>query len=119
MENFKLLNHICNVPMEWIENALDTSIKMSLGEKIDLSKGPLASVYFAGIGLYFDIRNPFTKKIDEVIRLNWNEEVMNFFSGGPKRLLSLNALRKLRKLMQLNDIKFSEKEHICMTKRNK
>jgi hypothetical protein len=99
--------------MEWIETALDACIKLSLGEEIDLSKGPLAKAYFAGQGLCLDIRNPFTKKVDEVIKLSWDQETTSFFSGGPKRLLSIAALKKLKKLMQLNDIKYLEKEHIC------
>lgn len=45
----------------------------------------------------------------DVITLSWDSECFGYFSGGPRRLLSLKALRKLQELMDLNEINYEPK----------
>lgn len=70
---------------------------------IDLT-GPdgndLTNIYFVGQGLCLDVKDAIGTQ--DIITLSWEKETFGYFSGGPRRLLSLSALRKLQRLMDLN-----------------
>lgn len=107
--------------MEFIENSIDIGIKMSktrdqgLSKHVDDFSGPygndLTNIYFVGRVLYLDVKDAAGNQ--DAITLNWDEETFGYFSGGPRRLLSLPALRGLQELMDLNGINYEPKEMLA------
>lgn len=115
------MNNILDTNMEFIENSIDIGIKISeardQGETKYLNdfSGPwgndLTNIYFIGQGLCLDVKDAVGSQ--EVITLSWDSECFGFFSGGPRRLLSLQALRKLQRLMDLNGINYQPKKNLA------
>jgi len=111
------MSNILETPMEFIENSIEIGIKISeardRGKKMHVRDfgGPygndLINLYFVGQGLCLDVRDAIGSV--EVITLSWEKETFGYFSGGPRRLLSLPALRKLKRLMVLNEINHGSK----------
>ena len=112
------MNNITDINMEFIENSIDIGIKLSKARERgevkyinDFSEpygNDLTNIYFAGQGLYLDVKDAIGTV--DIIKLNWEEESFGYFSGGPRRLLSLKALRKLQVLIDLNGINYEPKE---------
>jgi hypothetical protein len=110
-----MISAVFDIPAEFIENSIKIGIQLSeyreKGEKKyinDVSPGnDLKSIYFAGQTLCLDTRDEFGQ--EAVITLSWDEESFGLFSGGPRRLLSLNALRDLDTLMKKNNINHDPK----------
>ena len=115
------MNKVYDIPYEFIENSIDMGIKISearnQGEQksIDDFSGPygndLTNIYFAGQGLCLDVKDAIGSR--DVITLSWGSECFGFFSGGPRRLLPLSTLRKLQKLMDLNEINYEPKKMLA------
>lgn len=115
------MNNIVDTNMEFIENSIDIGIKISEARDQGQSKhvndfsGPygndLTNIYFVGQGLCLDVKD--AAGTQDVITLSWDKETFGYFSGGPRRLLSLSALRKLQRLMDLNGINYEPKEMLA------
>lgn len=115
------MNNIADMNMEFIENSIDIGIKISEARDQGQSKyvndfsGPygndLTNIYFVGQGLCLDVKDAAGTR--DVIILNWDKETFGYFSGGPRRLLSLPALRGLQELMDLNGINYEAKEMLA------
>lgn len=111
------MSNILDINMGFIENSIDIGIKISeardQGESkwIDDFSGPygndLTNIYFVGQGLCLDVKDAIGSQ--EVITLSWEKENFGYFSGGIRRLLSISALRKLQRLMDLNKINYQPK----------
>jgi hypothetical protein len=111
------MNNILDTNMEFIENSIDIGIKISEARDRGETKyvndfsGPwgndLTNIYFVGQGLCLDVKDAISSL--DVITLSWDRETFGYFSGGPRRLLSLPALRKLQRLMDLNGINYEPK----------
>lgn len=111
------MDNILDTNVEFIENSIDIGIKISeardRGEskRIEDFSGPwgndLTNIYFVGQGLCLDVKDAIGSQ--EVITLSWDKETFGYFSGGLRRLLSLPALRKLERLMDLNGINYQHK----------
>lgn len=65
-------------------------------------------IYFVGQGLCLDIEDNESGD-PEVITLSWGSESFGFFSGGMRRLLSINSLRLLSELMDICQINYEPK----------
>ena len=109
------MSNITEVPMDFIENSIKIGIKISESsdncEKKyvnDFDIKGLTNIYFVGRGLCLDIKDKSGNP--SVITISWDSESVGYFKGGPRKLLSLKSLRNLRKLMDLNGIKYSNKE---------
>jgi hypothetical protein len=110
-------NKVYDIPYEFIENSIDIGIKISEARDRGETKyvndfsGPwgndLTNIYFVGQGLCLDVKDAIGSQ--EVITLSWDRETFGYFSGGLRRLLSLPALRKLQRLMDLNGINYQPK----------
>lgn len=114
------MNSVINIPMEFIENSIEIGIKLSeassRGEKKyinDFSSydNDLTNIYFVGQGLCLDVKDPIGDR--DIITLSWDSECFGYFSGGLRRLLSIKALRSLKKLMDLNGINYKHKENLA------
>lgn len=115
------MNNILDTNMEFIENSIDIGIKISEARDREETKyvndfsGPwgndLTNIYFVGQGLCLDVKDAIGSQ--EVITLSWDKETFGYFSGGQRRLLSLPALRKLQRLMDLNGINYQPKETLA------
>lgn len=109
------LHPTLDIPMEFIENSIEIGIKLAeAAEKgetkyiNDFSPGnDLKNIYFVGAGLVLDTRDEFGQ--EDVITISHESESFGSFSGGPRRLLSIKAIRNLEKLMQLCWIKHTPK----------
>ena len=109
---------VFEIPREFIENSIRVGIQLSeyrdKGEKKyikDVSPGnDLKNIYFAGQTLCLDTKDEFGQ--EDVITISWNDESFGLFSGGARRLLSLNALRDLDTLMKMNNINHEPKPFI-------
>jgi hypothetical protein len=109
------LHPTLDIPIEFIENSIEIGIKQTeavlKGEKKyinDFSPGnDLKNMYFAGAGLVLDTQDEFGQ--EDVITISHDSESFGSFNGGPRRLLSIKAIRSLEKLMQLCKIKYSPK----------
>jgi hypothetical protein len=109
------MSPVFDIPMEFIENSINIGIQLSesslKGEPkyiSDISSGnDLKRIYFAGRTLCLDTEDEFKQEM--VITIVWDDESFGLFSGGPRRLLSLNALRGMKKLMELNEINHEDK----------
>jgi len=111
------LHPTLDIPMEFIENSINIGIQLAeasqRGEKKyinDYSPGnDLKNIYFVGAGLVLDTQDEFGQ--EDVITLSHDSESFGSFSGGPRRLLSIKAIRNLEKLMQLCKIKHNPKNY--------
>ena len=65
-------------------------------------------IYFVGQGLCLDIKDDESGD-PEVITISWESESFGFFSGGMRRLLSINSLRLLSELMNICEINYEPK----------
>ncbi len=111
------MSNVLDINMGFIENSIDIGIKISeardRGESkwIDDFREPygndLTNIYFVGQGLCLDVKDAIGDR--DVITLSWSSECFGYFSGGQRRLLSLPALRKLQRLMDLNKINYQPK----------
>jgi hypothetical protein len=110
------MNNILGTPMEFIENSIQIGIQISQArdrgetrhiEDFSQFDNDLKNIYFVGQGLCLDVKDPIGTL--DVITLSWDRETFGYFSGGPRRLLSLKALRSLRQLMDLNGIQYESK----------
>jgi hypothetical protein len=109
--------NILDTNMEFIENSIDIGIKISEARDRGETKyvndfnGPwgndLTDIYFVGRGLCLDVKDDIGSQ--EVITLSLDTETFGYFSGGHRRLLSIRALRKLQRLMDLNKINYQHK----------
>jgi hypothetical protein len=114
------MNSILDTNMEFIENSIDIGIKISEARDRGETKyvndfsGPwsndLTNIYFIGQGLCLDVKDSIGSQ--DVITMSWDNETFGYFSGGKRRLLSLSALRKLQRLMDLNEISYQPKNII-------
>ena len=114
------MSSILDTNMEFIENSINIGIKISeardQGEskRIEGFSGPwgndLTNIYFVGQSLCLAVKDAIGSQ--EVITLSWDKETFGYFSGGLRRLLSLPALRKLKRLMDLNGINYQPKENL-------
>jgi hypothetical protein len=102
--------------MEFIENSIQIGIQISQArdrgetrhiEDFGQFDNDLKNIYFVGQGLCLDVKDLIGTL--DVITLSWDRETFGYFSGGPRRLLSLKALRSLRQLMDLNGIQYESK----------
>ena len=105
-----------DIPMEFIENSINIGIQLAearqRGEKKYINDfspygNDLKNIYFVGAGLVLDTRDEFGQ--EDVITISHGEESFGSFSGGPRRLLSIKAIRNLEKLMQLCEVKHTPK----------
>lgn len=104
------------IPMEFIENSIKIGIDIKKGEAKGITKNiesgtDLKRIYFVGQGLVLDTEDEFGDT--DVITINWSDENFGSFMGGPRRLLSITALRDLKILMNLCKIKYTDKEFLC------
>ena len=112
-----MTSKVFDIPHEFIENSIDIGIKISEARNLGETKhigdyspygNDLTNIYFAGQGLCLDVKNAIGDR--DVITLSWNSECFGYFSGGLRRLLPLSTLRKLQKLMDLNQINYEPKK---------
>jgi hypothetical protein len=104
-----------DIPTEFIENSINIGIQLAEAsakeEKKyinDFSQGnDLKNIYFIGSGLVLDVCDEFNQS--DVITISHDSECFGSFTGGPRRLLSIAAIRKLEKLMQLCEINHTTK----------
>ena len=110
------MKNVTDINLKFIENSIDIGIKISKAKldgkteyinKHSYFYNDLTNIYFAGQGLCLDVKDAIGTQ--DVITLSWDSECFGYFSGGPRRLLSLKALRKLQKLMDLNGINYEPK----------
>ena len=110
------LHPTLDIPMEFIENSIEIGIKLAeasaKGEEKYINDfspygNDLKNIYFVGAGLVLDTRDEFGQ--EDVITISHESECFGSFSGGPRRLLSIKAIRNLEKLMQLCKIKHTPK----------
>jgi len=111
------LKSVADIPMSFIERSLKIGIKISKASlnnkteyinKYSYYHNDLKNIYFAGQTLCLDVEDAIGTR--DVLTLSWDSECFGYFSGGPRRLLSLKALRKLQELMDLNGINYEPKE---------
>ena len=111
------MSNIFETPMEFIENSIKIGIKLSEARDRGETKhiddfspygNDLRNIYFVGQGLCLDVKDAIGTV--DVITLSWDKETFGYFSGGLRRLLSIEALRNLQKLMDLNGINYEPKE---------
>jgi hypothetical protein len=94
---------------EFVDNILDT-LANGTGTKImDLArKSDFKQSYFVGATLCIDTVDEFG--MTDVITINYSTECFGSFSGkGVRRLLSIQGLQNLKRLMELSDINHREK----------
>ena len=108
-----MTHQVYDIPMEFIENSIQIGIKLANGEAKTIDElspygNDLKNLYFVGQGLCLDVKDAIGSA--DVITLSWDKETFGFFSGGPRRLLSLPALRGLQELMDLCEINYEPKE---------
>jgi hypothetical protein len=105
-----------DIPMEFIENSISIGIKLAeashRGERKHINdyspySNDLKRIYFVGAGLVLDTRDEFGQ--EDVITISHESECFGSFAGGPRRLLSIDAVRNLEKLMQLCEINHTPK----------
>ena len=110
------LHPTLDIPMEFIENSIEIGIKLAeasvKGEKKYINDfspygNDLKNIYFVGAGLVLDTRDEFGQ--EDVITISHDAESFGSFSGGPRRLLSIKAVRSLEKLMQFCEVKHTPK----------
>lgn len=105
-----------DIPMEFIENSINIGVQIieaaNRGENKTINDfspcgNDLKRIYFVGAGLVLDTRDEFGQ--EDVITISHDAESFGSFSGGPRRLLSITAIRSLEKLMQLCEVKHTPK----------
>lgn len=110
------MKNVTDINLKFIENSIDIGIKISKAKldgkteyinKYSYFYNDLKNIYFVGQGLCLDVKDAIGTQ--DVITLSWDSECFGYFSGGPRRLLSLKTLRKLKELMDLNGIKYEPK----------
>lgn len=111
-----MIHQVYDIPMEFIENSIQIGIKLSKGEAKTIEElspygNDLTNIYFVGQGLCLDVKDAIGSV--DVITLSCDKETFGFFSGGPRRLLSLPALRGLQELMDLCEINYEPKEMLA------
>ena len=101
--NFDWLNR------EFVENCISTLANGTATEIWDLErKSDYKQSYFIGATLCIDTVDEFG--ITEVITVNYSTECFGLFSGkGVRRLLSINGIKNLKRLMELNEINHQNK----------
>jgi hypothetical protein len=97
-----MISKISDCPIEFIEHSIKrASEAFSSGEfKRETLLGfdsDLTNAYFAGATLCLDVKDAIND-ID-VITICHSDETYGYFSGGPRRLLSIKALKDLEELM--------------------
>jgi hypothetical protein len=97
-----------DIPIEFIENSINVGIKLAENHFTYIPSGSdLKKIYFVGASLVLDCVDEFGQT-DSII-INHDSETFGSFNGGPRRLLSINAIRNLEKLMELLKIKYTPK----------
>ena len=105
-----------DIPIEFIENSIEIGIKLAEAshngeeryiEDFSPYGNDLKNIYFVGAGLVLDTRDEFSQ--EDVIIISHDIESFGSFNGGPRRLLSIKAIRSLEKLMQLCEVKHTPK----------
>ena len=104
--------NIIDVPIEFVENSIQIGIKIAKKEakyinQLSPYNNDLRNIYFVGQGLFLDFKDTIGSV--DAITVSWDDETFGFFSGGSRRLLSLNALRGLEELMILCGINYDPK----------
>jgi hypothetical protein len=94
---------------EFVDNVLDTLANGTATEIMDLKrKSDFKQSYFIGATLCVDTVDEFGNT--DVITIIYSTESFGLFSGkGVRRLLSIQGLRNLKRLMELNGINHQEK----------
>lgn len=114
------MKNVADINLKFIENSIDIGIKISKAKldgkteyinKYSYFYNDLKNIYFAGQVLCLDIKDDIGTQ--NIITLSWDSECFGYFSGGPRRLLSLKALRKLQELMYLNEINYEPKKMLA------
>jgi len=101
------IEKIHEIRHSFIEDVISIAIEAFKDKRGVLPAGiPIKSVYFAGRTLFLDVE--FNGKLD-AITLVHSEETFGFFSGGPRRLMSIKALRLMEDLMVDCEIKHGPK----------
>jgi hypothetical protein len=94
------MNNILETPMEFIENSILLASEAFKQENLLIDKthgSDLQRAYFIGRTLCLDVEDEFG--IGGVITINHSNESFGYFSGGLRRLLSIEACRRLESLM--------------------
>ena len=93
----------------FVDNVLNTLTNGTATEIMDLKrKSDFKQSYFVGATLCVDTVDEFGTT--EVITINYSTECFGLFSGkGVRRLLSIQGLRNLKRLMELSGINHQEK----------
>lgn len=94
---------------EFVENCISTLASGTATEIDNLKlKSDFSQAYFVGATLCLDTIDEFG--IDDVITVSYHSECFGSFSGkGVRRLLSINGIKNLKKLMDLNGINYTPK----------
>ena len=101
------LEKIHDISHTFIEDSISIAIEVFKERSGILPDGiPIKKVYFVGRTLCLDIKRG---DILDVITLVHSEETFGFFSGGPRRLMSIKALRLMEELMSNCKIKHEPK----------
>ncbi len=92
-------NNILDCPIEFVEHSIERAMEAFRKQKfVREGDSDLSNVYFVGASLCLDIRDHRSGDMD-VITVNHSDETYGYFSGGLRRLLSINALKNLELLM--------------------
>jgi hypothetical protein len=94
---------------EFVDNVMDTLANGTATEIMDLKrKSDFKQSYFIGATLCLDTVDEFGQT--DIITINYSTECFGLFSGkGVRRLLSIQGLRNLKRLMEQHGINHQEK----------
>lgn len=99
-----------DINLEFIENSIQQGLEFALGDR-ETFDGDLKNMYFAGATLCLDLKDEFNDV--DVITICHSDETFGYFSGNCfRRLLNINSLKKLEKLMCLCEIKHKSKWNV-------
>ena len=96
MNNYSILE----TPMEFIEKSIELASEAFNQKNLLINKSygsDLQRAYFIGRTLCLDVEDEFG--IGGVITINHSNETFGYFSGGLRRLLSIEACKRLESLM--------------------
>lgn len=92
---------IANISQNEIESLIDKVVEVwqtTINSPSEINENiKYKNSYFAGGTLCIDIE---FKGENEVLTLNLNNESVGFFSGGPRKLISLNDLKRIKEIKE-------------------
>lgn len=89
---------IANISQNEIEALIDKVVDASVDSPSEINENiKYKNSYFAGGTLCIDIE---FKGENEVLTFNLNNESVGFFSGGPRKLISLNDLQRIKEIKE-------------------